>query len=186
MKQAVLKLYNWTNLDEIGNSTCLEYSEEPEKLKELLSGLKVSVKVKAPNKSHWNDDLKCLPITVRIERDGRDIEFDYFGSHVDAMAYLSHTRDNLYALSKQYGNDVHISTSAQSKAKKEFTENLKYSILCSIGSDLLIPEWFEDFCAEFGYNEDSIKGKELFEKCRSHQRKLLSIFSQDEVECMPR
>jgi len=41
---------------------------------------------------------------------------------------------------------------------------------------------YEDFAGEFGYNEDSIKGLSIYEKCLKQGEKLHNVFSKDDVE----
>ena len=42
-------------------------------------------------------------------------------------------------------------------------------------------EGFEDFCAEFGYNEDSRKAYATWEGCRDNMLKVDRLFTPDEI-----
>lgn len=49
-------------------------------------------------------------------------------------------------------------------------------VLCSLRSDASVPESFDDFCAEMGYDTDSRKAESTWKACRSiaiRMRKLL-------------
>ena len=41
---------------------------------------------------------------------------------------------------------------------------------------------FSDWCAEYGYNEDSRKDLALYKKCVATSEKLYSLFSDEEIE----
>ena len=49
----------------------------------------------------------------------------------------------------------------------------------SIGVDGVI---FEDFCSEFGYNEDSIKAKKVYEACKKNSKKLKNLLGSTYFE----
>ena len=53
----------------------------------------------------------------------------------------------------------------------------------SIGVDGVI---FEDFCSEFGYDEDSIKAKKVYEACKNNSKKLKNLLGStyfDLIKC---
>lgn len=60
------------------------------------------------------------------------------------------------------------------------------NVLACIGADYYCPDTFEEFCDEYGYNDDSITHRELFYKCKEHTRKLKRIFTDKDIECLPR
>ena len=49
----------------------------------------------------------------------------------------------------------------------------------SIGVDGVI---FEDFCSEFGYDEDSIKAKKVYEACKKNSKKLKNLLGSTYFE----
>ena len=49
----------------------------------------------------------------------------------------------------------------------------------SIGVDGVI---FEDFCSEFGYDEDSIKAKKVYEACKKNTKKLKNLLGSTYFE----
>lgn len=57
-----------------------------------------------------------------------------------------------------------------------------YDVLSCISGDIYTPETFADFCAEYGYNEDSHKGFAAFKRCDSFARHLRAFFTEDEQE----
>jgi len=164
-----LKLYTPTKL-ETGNAICKEYSDQPEQLETILNKLSIQVEIKRPEVSKWNEDKKLLslPIDVVITKEGKKIEFTWYASHNDAFCYFGSARSFLI-----------------NKAKKEFLKNLKYSILASVACEYYISPIFADFCDDFGYDQDSIKAMETWQACLKHSQKLMSIFTETEIEAFP-
>ena len=93
--------------------------------------------------------------TIKITRNDNTISFQYHGSINDYQ-----------------NNDV-------------FPKDFLYNILCCIGLDYHVPDSFNDFCDEFGYNNDSIKDKKLFSQCIKQADKLRKIFTEKEIESFP-
>jgi hypothetical protein len=71
-----------------------------------------------------------------------------------------------------------------SNTRKCLTPDL-YDILACCSSEHNIPDTFEDFISEFGYDHSS-DSKKLFKKCRVQSEKLNRIFTDLEVDCLPR
>jgi hypothetical protein len=61
-----------------------------------------------------------------------------------------------------------------------------YDILASIGSEYDLNDLsFEEFCDEFGYNNDSIKAQKTYNNWVEHNKKLKQIFTSEEIETFP-
>lgn len=56
-----------------------------------------------------------------------------------------------------------------------------YDILTCVNSDSSCPETFVDFCGEFGYDEDSIKARQLFTRCSSFAKRIRAFFTDAEL-----
>ena len=69
--------------------------------------------------------------------------------------------------------------------RKEALKGLLYSILCSLRSDYYCPTIFEDFCGEFGYDEDSRKAHDTWQACLKMSQKVQNILFEDEVNYLP-
>lgn len=65
-----------------------------------------------------------------------------------------------------------------SKAGKSPTA---YDVLACCSSDINIPDNFEDFCSELGYEPDSIKALKTFEACKKQSIKLNNFFNSEEI-----
>lgn len=64
-----------------------------------------------------------------------------------------------------------------------------YNILCCISSDMRTyfnSYLFSDFCAEFGYNEDSINAKKTYNLIQRQGKKLELIIKEDDLNGFPK
>ena len=64
-------------------------------------------------------------------------------------------------------------------------DDLLYTILASVASDYYIPDDYTDFISEFGYDDNS-DTKKLHRKCVVHAEKLHKIFTDEDIEALPR
>ena len=58
----------------------------------------------------------------------------------------------------------------------------EYDILACISSDYYTPDTFEEFCANYGYDNDSIKAQNAFKRCLKFAKKLRTFFTESEAE----
>lgn len=59
-----------------------------------------------------------------------------------------------------------------------------YDILAYLSSDSTCPETFADFCAEYGYKEDSRKAFATFKCCATFGKRLRAFFASDELAAL--
>lgn len=59
-----------------------------------------------------------------------------------------------------------------------------YDVLACISSDAYTPETFEDFCAEYGYEADSIKALQTFRRADRFAKRLRAFFTEAELEAL--
>lgn len=57
-----------------------------------------------------------------------------------------------------------------------------YSVLACISGDAYTPETFADFCAEYGYESDSIKALQQFRRCGRFAKRLRAFFTESELQ----
>lgn len=55
-----------------------------------------------------------------------------------------------------------------------------YDVLACISGDVHCPETFKEFCAEYGYDEDSRKAEQTFKRCRAFAVELQEFFTEQE------
>jgi hypothetical protein len=61
----------------------------------------------------------------------------------------------------------------------------KYDILCSLKTESRCPLTFDEFCDDYGYNNDSIKAHETFERCSQFSKKIHDIFTSEDINNLP-
>lgn len=153
--------------------TCFKYSEDKEALKSLMAEIKVRTKVIGKDFYFDGDKEERLILRVYIERGKEEISFRFGMSINDTEIF--------HAIP---GHD--FPSADKTKARRLVKSKLLYSLLSCISSDYYCPETFDDFCNEFGYDSDSRKAERLFEKCREQSAQLKKIFTEKEIECLPR
>jgi len=57
-----------------------------------------------------------------------------------------------------------------------------YDVLACISSDANCPETFRDFCAEYGYSDDSLSAMQTFRRCSAFSKRLRAFFTPQELE----
>ena len=132
---------------------------------------------------------------VTIKKGETSIKFPYYGSHMDAL-----TVEDFYKTTKSIQREItdsfkkwssweageSFAPKKQNSARYKMLEGLAYSILCSCSCELMTPPLFEDFCADFGYDEDSREAFNLWQRCLRHSSRLHKIFKESDIDCLPR
>lgn len=59
-----------------------------------------------------------------------------------------------------------------------------YDVLACISSDYYTPDTFEDFCSNYGYDEDSRKAEQSFKAADKFARKLRAFFTEAEATAL--
>lgn len=57
-----------------------------------------------------------------------------------------------------------------------------YDVLACISGDVHTPETFKDFCADYGYDTDSIQALQTFRRCSAFAKRLRAFFTAAELE----
>lgn len=57
-----------------------------------------------------------------------------------------------------------------------------YDVLACISSDAGCPDTFEDYCAEYGADSDSIRDLQTFRRCSRFAKRLREFFTETELE----
>ncbi len=61
------------------------------------------------------------------------------------------------------------------------TQPHAYDVLACISGDTYCAETFEDFCADFGYDTDSLKAQDTWKRCAKFAKRLQAFFTADEL-----
>jgi hypothetical protein len=59
-----------------------------------------------------------------------------------------------------------------------------YSVLAALSSDAHCPDDFEDFCSEYGYEQDSRKAFSTFKRASRFSDQIKAFFTEDELEAL--
>lgn len=65
--------------------------------------------------------------------------------------------------------------------EKGIEELNAYSVLTCCSSEIYCPSTFEEFCAEFGFDEDSRKDEKVFKSLKKFSDKLRKFFDSEEI-----
>ena len=177
--------------DEAVKKAC-EYSDKPEELWGLLtSGITFEYRFIGIRKYFDTDEHKRQVLGITITRNGKTISFEYGSSLMDTDLFRCPKNDDptesVYKpisdteLKKEWQKESWGEHSQYSKLliekKKAFKAGLLYSILTCIRMDYATPDTFEEFCMEFGYDEDSRKAEKVFGLCKIKAAKLHKVFA---------
>ena len=176
-------------INENSINKCLEYSEEPEELKKLLSStantdvfLDVLIKFDGIKKHFPDDKEERLTGIFKLKRGGNDIEFNFGFSIADTEIFI---KNQSYKYKGKFYDGAMGSDLQKNKDKKEFMNDLLYSCLACCSMDYYVPIDFDEFCGEFGYDTDSIKAEDTWKRCLKQSSKLHRIFKEDEINFLP-
>jgi hypothetical protein len=177
--------YDFTKLELTENDICFDYSENPDALKETLSHVNIYYRITPVIREEKTKSLilKQRKLIIKLEKNNRVFEFDYYISHNDTknLAYVKYSSD-IYSSYQEYKK-------MESKVKKEtaqFLNSLLYSVLCCINLEFYTSDFsFNDFCNEFDYNNDSIQAKKVYEQSSDLSHNFKKFFTRDEVENFP-
>ena len=171
----------FTELTLAENDTALNYSENKDALRELMTEIKVSYR-REGRKLYFEDDQNEREVlTVKVQRGSRKIQFT-FGMSINDT-------DTLYSKGKSidpstYRESIKYNEAIERATAKIFS-GLLYSLLCCMGSDYRCEKSFADFCSEYGYDEDSRKAEKTHRLCLEQSAKLEKIFSEEEAQVLP-
>ncbi len=182
----------------LDNSTIinyLEYSDYPEQLQELLKEIEVSYVYLGTGKHFEGETEERVLLQVYIKRSGRSINFKFGMSihdtniiNIKPFEYAGCTGGKWFINGnfkmKFFGNIGQASRFRVVEVKRIF-KGLLYSILVCCKSEYYCALDFDVFCSEFGYNNDSIKDKVLWERCLKQAGQLQRIFKEEEIDCLP-
>lgn len=160
------------------------YSEYPATLRKLLRDIiDIQIDRTGIHARYFGPDDPSRMI-LRVTLSGKTAQKPYsydFGMSIHDTAIIEGEGYNLpYESGKRKK-----SFSALHLARQKVLEDQLYSVLACIGGDISCPEAFDDFCRDYGYDEDSRKALDLYEKCHKHARELRRIIPQRFRRALP-
>lgn len=67
---------------------------------------------------------------------------------------------------------------------KAGTDPTEYGVLACLASESSCEDTFEEWCAEFGENPDSLKARQTFTRCSRFAARIHAFFTQTELEAL--
>ena len=165
-------------------------SEYQEQALEFLRKANATMKIEVvgPDYPNWDEDNVHLRHSVTLTTQKGSYTFLFWGSRLQAE--LWDTPSALEKLAcKTFGRHYEgLTNSEKAKIRKiirERSEELKtteYDVLaCLTKYD---PGTHEDFCADFGYDTDSIRGLKTYVAVQKEYHELCRIFTPEQLEAM--
>jgi hypothetical protein len=157
-------------------------SEYEQQAKQFLKDTNTTFKAEfVKHDIHFDcDKVKRDIYKVTFERGKRSFKL-MFGQSINASGkyrYFNHVANDFKQLKKDSG--FNSLTQAQCSINKDFAEPSPYDVLaCLIKCD---PGSFKDFCADFGYNEDSRKAENIYKAVCGEYGNVCSLWSEAELE----
>ena len=108
-------------------------------------------------------------------------------------ATLSDTKSPEWSVNGRHGHHYRVTLSKPAKRLTfDFWSSISdkligvktvcpYDVLACVNGDAYCPETFKDFCAEYGYDEDSIKALQTFRRCSAFAKRLRVFFTEAEL-----
>lgn len=167
---------------------CFKYSNNPEKLREILAEMTIEYTDKGIYKFFPDDpkprQVRTIVATRNINGRNAVISFDFGMSIADTEILTVGAKLNPHYKSI-YGQEICPIKTKQQRQKIE--NDFLYSVLCCIASDgIMSANSFQEFCDEFGYNNDSIKARDTYLACLEQRSKILRLFSVEDLQAFPR
>ena len=162
---------NLINLNSI--KQCLEYSDNPEQLKQWLESESTVIQGAIYGIEHVRKDWQGMLKTV-VNVNG--YFFDFWLSRNDAADSEGKPR---------YGERFAPRDLDAAIRRRAVWDEFLYSVLCCVSMEYHCPDSFREFCSEYGYDEDSRKAFKLFNKCLEHSERLKEVIPEEVLECLP-
>jgi hypothetical protein len=164
-----------------------EYSEKPEELKKILEEVQITYTDEGKKTSFFQDEKEeRLVIRVTLIRGSQSFWLDFGRSIRDTDIYR---RAKCQFTQKEIDySGTMLMLKEKGEAQREWQEVLDdtlYSLLCCIKSDYGCPIVFKEFCGEYGYDTDSRKAHDLWERCLEQSAGLERIFTEEEIQAFP-
>ena len=148
----------------------------------------MSIEVVGPDSPNWDEDNVHLRHNITLRTPKGIYTFPFWGSRYQAELWDEPSTLEKLArktFGQHYGK---LSNSEQAKIRKILRERREewktkeYDVLaCLTAYD---PGTHEDFCSEYGYDPDSIRGLKTYLAVQKEYRELSRIFTPEQLEAL--
>jgi len=169
------KSFNLKDFPQAIKKAC-EYSENPEQLQDFIAKYNfqadfVGLAEAFDNKS----SVMQFIINISTIDNKKKINFRYHCSINDTSIFQGEYKP-------YYKKNFEYNASQQEKDIDSFFNGFLYSILTCISFEYDCPALFSNFCMEYGYEKDSRKAFDLWQKCLEQSEKLHKVFGHQDLQ----
>lgn len=168
-----------------------EYTEQAKKFLEDCNATMTIELIGCDVPAHWKDETKKhnhYKFTITTYR-GK-MEDDFWDSIYNTERYNMTAKNMAVKLRfmNSWGEFKGLPLDLQNKVfkkLKKYKENCvptEYDILACL--ETYVPNTFDDFCDEFGYDNDSISALNTYLACQKQWSKLCKIFTEEQIEAL--
>ncbi len=118
---------------------------------------------------------------ITLKRGQREYKFKFGQSIFNSVRFIVYSKDG-----KKFYNDLNkarrengVLSLGDYKQNKDFEEPSAYDVLASITK--YEPEEFKDFCASYGYEDDSRKAYKIYEAVKEEYNNIKMLYSDEEI-----
>lgn len=141
--------------------------------------------------------LRHAHYVLTINKNGRDYSFDFYAAIANSYRFgtkniklygenLSTVKEELkeYHVPDFQVNNEHNPLEFQriQESTKNHQKYVLTSILGSLVRDINCPSWFDDFCCEYGFDNDSITAKKIWESVIEQNSKVERCFNSKQLQ----
>lgn len=164
-------------------------NEYDKQVQEFLDKTKTEITIEyKENNYYFKDDRSPRDIyDVTLKRGSREYKFTYGNSLIHSKHYVSLTDENEWFTLSGFNLKGRLKCTNKNYLKDyckliEGKPPKPYDILACLekhpyGS-------FEDFCCNYGYSNDSISAKEIYDKAKIEYMSLATLYSEEEIEML--
>lgn len=172
------------------------------------TGIKIDIELADPQTCPIWSDTKCSikdPYIFRLDKceaklphnhglkyeatitnkNNRTMTFDYWSSIYDTYSNVVkalHSYGFTFISAEEMVNYEGFSRAYSTTPYSRAIKPSAYDILACVAADVNIHDFtFDEWCSDFGYSNDSIKAKSIYDRCCDESRELARIFSHEEL-----
>lgn len=126
-----------------------------------------------------NDDKTRDIYLITLKRGNREYKFRFGNSELQSGKFFIWTGKGKIATNDEKEVNKHRAKGEDVKRNKEFQEPTAYDVLaCLTKYD---PETFKDFCASYGYDEDSRKAEKIYNAVCEEWNNIKMLYTDEEI-----
>ena len=143
--------------------------------------------IKKIDKELGGKSIKMSEYDKQAEKFLKEHNLNFGATYKECGRYFEEDTDerDIYRIRirrKDGGNSITFNFGQSIADTETATKPKAYSVLASISSDMSCPYDFEEFCGDYGYDEDSRTAEKIFKKSSKFAERLNTFFREGEKE----